>query len=149
MVAAKGGAMTRARSIPRSIPRAWPVLIAAAFVLADADALAAPVDSAERPTQLTDPSGDDATRTTIARRRKRRSKSKSTSAPAPAATKEDAAVQNATRQGPTRIEFDERLLQGQTNKANAIYLFQRRESALRSLVKKRKHFHDEIDEALE
>lgn len=61
----------------------------------------------------------------------------------------EAAVDAATRQGPTRVEFDERLLQGQTNKANAIYLFQRRESALRSLVKKREHFHAEIDEALE
>lgn len=59
------------------------------------------------------------------------------------------AASEATRRGPTRVEFDERLLQGQTNKANAIYLFQRRESALRSLVKKREHFHAEIDEALE
>lgn len=48
-----------------------------------------------------------------------------------------------------RIEFDDRLIQGQTNKANAIYLFERRESALRSLLKKRTHFHDEIDETLE
>lgn len=69
------------------------------------------------------------------------------SAPSPAA--EEAALDAATRRGPTRVEFDERLLQGQTNKANAIYLFQRRESALRSLVKKREHFHAEIDEALE
>jgi hypothetical protein len=53
------------------------------------------------------------------------------------------------RSGPTRIEFDDRLVQGQTNKANAIYLFERRESALRSLLKKRTHFHDAIDETLE
>lgn len=91
----------------------------------------------------------------IARRRARRGKNRSprTEAPkrkddpAPASTAP--AVENATRSGPTRIEFDERLLQGQTNKANAIYLFQRRESALRSLVKKRVHFHEEIDESLE
>ena len=53
------------------------------------------------------------------------------------------------RHGMARIEFDDRLVQGQTNKANAIYLFERRESALRSLLKKRADFHDEIDETLE
>ncbi len=53
------------------------------------------------------------------------------------------------RKGPARLEFDDRLVQGQTNKANAIYLFERRESALRSLLKKRTDFHDEIDEMLE
>jgi hypothetical protein len=51
--------------------------------------------------------------------------------------------------GMSRIEFDDRLVQGQTNKANAIYLFERRESALRSLLKKRTDFHEEIDETLE
>ena len=55
----------------------------------------------------------------------------------------------AGRRGPARIEFDDRLVQGQTNKANAIYLFERRESGLRSLVKKRAHFQAEIDEMLE
>ena len=55
----------------------------------------------------------------------------------------------ARRGGPARIEFDDRLVQGQTNKANAIYLFERRESALRSLLKKRTDFHEEIDETLE
>lgn len=55
----------------------------------------------------------------------------------------------SSSRGPSRIEFDERLIQGQTNKANAIYLFERRESALRSLLKKRTDFHEEIDEALE
>jgi hypothetical protein len=55
----------------------------------------------------------------------------------------------AGRRGPARIEFDDRLVQGQTNKANGVYLFERRESALRSLLKKRTDFHDEIDEMLE
>lgn len=53
------------------------------------------------------------------------------------------------RRGMGRIEFDARLIQGQTNKANAIYIFERRESALRSLLKKRTSFHEEIDETLE
>ena len=61
----------------------------------------------------------------------------------------DGPVDTGTRKGPARIEFDDRLVQGQTNKANAIYLFERRESALRSLLKKRTNFHEEIDETLE
>ena len=74
----------------------------------------------------------------------------------PAPTKADAAPagnsgdgEDAGRRGPARIEFDDRLVQGQTNKANAMFLFERRESALRSLLKKRTNFHDEIDEMLE
>ena len=70
-------------------------------------------------------------------------------AAAPAAVDPDAPVLVGTRKGPARIEFDDRLVQGQTNKANAIYLFERRESAWRSLLKKRTHFHEEIDEMLE
>jgi hypothetical protein len=58
-------------------------------------------------------------------------------------------VDPGARRGMARIEFDDRLIQGQTNKANAIYLFERRESALRSLLKKRSDFRDEIDETLE
>lgn len=61
----------------------------------------------------------------------------------------DAPIDTGTRKGPSRMEFDDRLVQGQTNKANAIYLFERRESSLRSLLKKRSDFHDEIDEMLE
>lgn len=68
--------------------------------------------------------------------------------PAPAAGG-GAEAEEPGRRGPARIEFDDRLVQGQTNKANAIYLFERRESALRSLLKKRTNFHDEIDEMLE
>lgn len=122
-------------------------LLAATFaVVPAAEADATPTSA---PSALSSPADDD---TTLARRRRsKRGRKKKAAKPATAVEekKEEAIVENATRRGPTRIEFDERLLQGQTNRANAIYLFQRRESALRSLVKKRKHFHDEIDEALE
>ena len=67
----------------------------------------------------------------------------------PRAAADAPAEPSARRSGPSRIEFDDRLVQGQTNKANAIYLFERRESALRSLLKKRAEFHDQIDETLE
>ena len=70
-------------------------------------------------------------------------------APASDLANVDGPVDTGTRKGPARIEFDDRLVQGQTNKANAIYLFERLESALRSLLKKRTDFHDEIDEMLE
>lgn len=72
-------------------------------------------------------------------------------APAPPAGAEAAAgeVLERRRSGPSRIEFDDRLIQGQTNKANAIYLFERRASELRTLVKKRRNYHREIDETLE
>jgi hypothetical protein len=85
----------------------------------------------------------------------RRRKSSSLQAPSPKAppkASETVLSPNDSpggRRGPARIEFDDRLVQGQTNKANAIYLFERRESALRSLVKKRAHFQGEIDEMLE
>lgn len=57
----------------------------------------------------------------------------SSSGPAPAATR-----------GPTRIDFDDRLIQGQTNKAGAVYLYDRKELKTRSMVKKRENFRDEI-----
>lgn len=49
----------------------------------------------------------------------------------------------ATR-GPTRIDFDDRLIQGQSNKSGAVYLYDRKELKTRSMVKKRESFRDEI-----
>lgn len=46
--------------------------------------------------------------------------------------------------GPTRIDFDDRLIQGQTNKSGAVYLYERKELKVRSMVKKRESFRDEI-----
>lgn len=43
-----------------------------------------------------------------------------------------------------RIEFDARLIQGQTAKAGAVYLFERASSNLRSMVKDRTSFRDKI-----
>jgi hypothetical protein len=70
-------------------------------------------------------------------------------APAPSSAESSAPVAPIRQNGPSRIEFDDRLIQGQTNKANAIYLFERRASELRTLVKKRRHYHREIDETLQ
>lgn len=50
----------------------------------------------------------------------------------------------APTRGPTRIDFDDRLIQGQTNKSGAVYLYDRKELKTRSMVKKRESFRDEI-----
>jgi len=46
--------------------------------------------------------------------------------------------------GPTRIDFDDRLIQGQSNKSGAVYLYDRKELKTRSMVKKRESFRDDI-----
>jgi len=77
------------------------------------------------------------------RRRSRRSK-RTKPAPAPAATPAAPATSNLVPstqfRGPTRIDFDDRLIQGQTNKSGAVYLFDRKESGISSMVKRRKSF---------
>lgn len=46
--------------------------------------------------------------------------------------------------GPARIDFDDRLIQGQTNKSGAVYLYDRKELPTKSMVKKRDSFRQEI-----
>ena len=66
----------------------------------------------------------------------------STSIPAaPAAT---ASAGAPPQRGPTRIDFDDRLIQGQTNKSGAVYLYDRKELKQRSMIKKRETFREEI-----
>lgn len=54
------------------------------------------------------------------------------------------AAAGTPQRGPTRIDFDDRLIQGQTNKSGAVYLYDRKELRVRSMVKKRESFRDEI-----
>lgn len=42
--------------------------------------------------------------------------------------------------GPTRVNFDERLIKGQTTKAGSVYIFDRQQSELRSLVSRQRQF---------
>jgi hypothetical protein len=66
----------------------------------------------------------------------------STSIPAAPAT---ASASGAPPQrGPTRIDFDDRLIQGQSNKSGAVYLYDRKELKQRSMIKKRETFREEI-----
>ena len=68
--------------------------------------------------------------------------SPSTSIPAAPATA--AAGGQPPQRGPTRIDFDDRLIQGQTNKSGAVYLYDRKELKQRSMIKKRETFREEI-----
>ncbi len=56
----------------------------------------------------------------------------------------ETATAAAPTRGPTRIDFDDRLIQGQTNKSGAVYLYDRKELKTRSMVKKRESFREEI-----
>jgi len=49
-------------------------------------------------------------------------------------------VPSADLRGPTRLDFDDRLIQGQTNKSGAVYLFDRKDTGISSMVKRRKTF---------
>jgi hypothetical protein len=77
---------------------------------------------------------------------------KASAPPAPSAATPPAAVPGTPPQGPaqmqargpTRIDFDDRLLQGQTNKLGAVYLYQRKAPAQPSLLTRRTSFRDEI-----
>lgn len=46
--------------------------------------------------------------------------------------------------GPTRIDFDERLIKGQTTKAGSVYIFDRQEISIRSLVNQDRRFRQRI-----
>ena len=69
----------------------------------------------------------------------------STNTPIPAAPAATASAGGAPPQrGPTRIDFDDRLIQGQANKSGAVYLYDRKELKQRSMIKKRETFREEI-----
>src|SRR5262249_17883977 len=71
-------------------------------------------------------------------------------APEPA-PEEEAAAQNGSPpvatasavRGPNRIDFSERLIQGQSNKSGAVYLYDRKELKTPSMIKKRESFREE------
>lgn len=70
------------------------------------------------------------------RRRRPPPRAKKAETPPPAET----APATGSFRGPTRIDFDDRLIQGQTNKSGAVYLFSRKETNISSMVRRRKSF---------
>ena len=73
----------------------------------------------------------------------------------PAATGSENALAAGTGPGKaetlkrSRLEFDERLIMGQSLKSGAIYLFDRKDSQIQSMVKIRKDFREELLSPLE
>lgn len=50
------------------------------------------------------------------------------------------AVAQEGYRGPTRVNFDERVIKGQTAKSGSVYIFERQEIAVNSLVTKKRTF---------
>jgi len=73
----------------------------------------------------------------FAQRRRSRRARRARPAPPPAP---DPAPAPTSFRGPTRVDFDDRLIQGQTNKSGAVYLFSRKETNISSMVRRRKSF---------
>ncbi len=69
-------------------------------------------------------------------------------APKAAAPAEAAPEESMTTRGPARLDFDDRLVQGQSNKAGAIFLYDRKTLPLRSMVHTRTNFRDQIEDEL-
>jgi len=63
---------------------------------------------------------------------------------APAATEKEPAAHH----GPQRVDFDDRLIQGQTNKSGAVYLYDRQDLQVNSMVKQPDTFRKEIAKGL-
>ena len=64
---------------------------------------------------------------------------RTTATAAPAAGASSAGLRRGAR-----VEFDGRLVQGQTAKSGAIYLFARKRGELRSMVQERTHYRTEV-----
>lgn len=72
-------------------------------------------------------------------------KPKKPTTPATPATPPAAQEAPAQLHGPARLDFtDPRLIQGQTNKAGSVYLYERKELKNRSMVKLREDFREEL-----
>jgi len=56
----------------------------------------------------------------------------------------EAAEETMQTRGPTRLDFDDRVVQGQGSKVGAVYLYDRKSLPLRSMVRKREDFRDQI-----
>jgi hypothetical protein len=63
--------------------------------------------------------------------------------PAASSAGDAGAAAAAPSRGPARIDFDDRLIQGQTNKSGAVYLYDRKELKTRSMIRERESFRSE------
>jgi hypothetical protein len=51
----------------------------------------------------------------------------------------------ASSRAPTRIDFDDRMIQGQTNKAGSVYLYDRKQLSIPALTKIPENFRGQIE----
>lgn len=65
---------------------------------------------------------------------------------APAATPQPTSA--PAPRGPQRIDFDDRVIEGQTNKSGAVYLYDRKDLQVDSMVKQPNTFRSEIAKGL-
>jgi hypothetical protein len=87
----------------------------------------------------------------VARRRKKRRRRRKTrpKPPPPEPAVEEPVADPAGAAGPslrrtTRIEFDAQLIKGQTTKAGEVQILERKDTELKSMVKRRTSFREEI-----
>jgi hypothetical protein len=117
-----------------------------AFLLSDAGE-ALPVAQPEA--QITEDDGQKVARRRKKRRR-RRKKTRPKPPPPPDPTAEEPAAAPAGAGGgsslrrTTRIEFDAHLIKGQTTKAGEVQILERKDTELKSMVKRRTSFREEI-----
>jgi hypothetical protein len=118
-------------------------MVLGAFLLADTSE-ALPVANPSTATV----SSDDVVK--VARRRKRRKRRKARPKARPAPEPEPAVEPAAAPSGggalrrTTRIEFDAHLIKGQTTKAGEVQILERKDTELKSMVKRRTSFREEI-----
>lgn len=66
----------------------------------------------------------------------------------PAPTPQPQPAGTAAPRGPQRIDFDDRLIEGQSNKSGAVYLYDRKDLQVDSMVKQPSTFRAEIARGL-
>ncbi len=66
----------------------------------------------------------------------------------PGADETEAASAPMPSRGPARIDFDDRLIQGQTNKSGSVYLYDRKELRTNSMLKTPESFRAETLESV-
>jgi hypothetical protein len=118
-----------------------------AFLLSDVGE-AIPVAQPEA--RITEDDGQKVARRRKKRRRRRKSRPKPPPPPEPAAEEPATAPVGAGGGGgpslrrTTRIEFDAQLIKGQTTKAGEVQILERKDTELKSMVKRRTSFREEI-----
>ena len=91
---------------------------------------------------------DDELRTARRRKRRKRRKTRPKPEPVPEPAAEPAtapaAAGGSSLRRTTRIEFDAQLIKGQTTKAGEVQILERKDTELKSMVKRRTSFREEI-----